>query len=218
MRKYFAEFIGTFALVFCGTGAIIINQETGGVISHAGVAITFGLIVSAMIYTFGDISGAHMNPAVTIAFRLAKLFPTRKILPYVLSQSAGAFIASLCLKFLFPNNETLGATLPAGSAMQSFILEAILSFILMLVIMNVASGSKEKGMFAGIAIGSVVLLEAMFAGPVCGASMNPARSLAPAIVSGHVEHLWVYMIAPLTGTCAAVFTWQFLKPNSAGRN
>lgn len=214
MRKYIAELIGTFALVFCGTGAIIINQESGGVITHAGIAITFGLIVSAMIYAVGDISGAHLNPAVTIAFWIAKSFPIKEIVPYIISQGLGAFIASISLKLLFPLNNTLGATLPAGSAMQSFILELILTFILMFVILQVAKGTKEQGMFAGIAIGGVVLLEAMFAGPICGASMNPIRSIAPAIISGHTEHLWVYIFAPITGATLAVSTWFLLKPHT----
>jgi aquaporin NIP len=204
MKKYLAEVIGTFALVFCGTGAIVINQHSGGAITHAGIAITFGLIVAAMIYSIGDISGAHLNPAVTIAFWAAKAFPAREIVPYILSQSLGAFIASLTLRLLFPLNETLGATLPAGSTMQSFVLEFILTFILMFVILHVAKGSKEQGMFAGLAIGSVVLLEAMFAGPVCGASMNPARSVSPAVVSGHTE----------TGALFGVLMWRILKPPS----
>jgi len=212
MRKYLAEVIGTFALVFCGTGAIIINQESGGAISHVGVAITFGLIVSAMICTIGDISGAHLNPAVTIAFYVAKVFPVKEILPYFASQAVGAFLASFTLKFLFPSNATLGSTLPSGSPMQSFVLEVILTFILMFVIIHVAKGSNEQGMFAGIAIGSVVLLEAMFAGPICGASMNPIRSLAPAITSGHVEHLWVYLIAPTLGAILAILSWMALRP------
>jgi aquaporin NIP len=211
MRKYFAEIIGTFALVFCGTGAIIINQESGGAITHAGIATTFGLIVAAMIYTLGDISGAHLNPAVTIAFWVAKKFPTKEIAPYIISQGVGAFLASLILKFLFPSSTMLGATMPAGSEMQSFILELILTFILMFVIIHVATGSKEQGMFAGLAIGSVVLLEAMFAGPICGASMNPIRSLSPAIVSGHTEHLWIYILAPILGAVLAVFSWMGLK-------
>lgn len=211
MRKYLAEIIGTFALIFCGTGAIIINQESGGAITHSGIAATFGLIVAAMIYTVGDISGAHLNPAVTIAFWVAKKFPAKEIAPYIISQAVGAFLASLTLKFLFPANQMLGSTLPAGSEMQSFILELILTFILMFVIIHVATGSKEQGMFAGLAIGSVVLLEAMFAGPICGASMNPIRSLSPAIVSGHTEHLWIYMSAPILGAVIAVFTWMGLK-------
>ena len=214
MRKYLAEIIGTFALVFCGTGAIIINQESGGTITHVGVAITFGLIVTAMIYAIGDISGAHLNPAVTIAFWFAKEFPVKEIIPYILSQTIGAFIASLTLKYLFPANDMLGSTLPKGLSMQSFILEFILTFLLMFVILHVAKGSKEQGMFAGLAIGFVVLLEAMFAGPICGASMNPIRSLAPAIVSGHLEYLWIYLLAPVLGAILAVFVWRLLKKTS----
>lgn len=211
MRKYTAEAIGTFALVFCGTGAIVIDQQTGGAVSHIGVAITFGFIVMSMIYALGNISGAHLNPAVTIAFAIAKKFPVRQVVPYAISQLAGALIASLVLHLMFPANELLGATLPAGSNMQSFILEIILSFFLMLVILNVAHGSKEQGMFAGLAIGSVVLLEAMFAGPICGASMNPVRSLAPALVSGHLQSVWVYLLAPVIGAAAAVPIYTYLK-------
>ena len=214
MKKYIAEAIGTFALVFCGTGAIIINQETNGTVSHAGIATTFGLIVMAMIYALGDISGAHLNPAVSIAFTIAKRFPAKQLLPYIVSQVTGALLASLVLKFLFPSDELLGATMPAGNDMQSFVLEFLLTFFLMLVIINVATGSKEQGMFAGLAIGSTVLLEAMFAGPICGASMNPARSLSPAIVSGHTEHLWIYLTATILGAIAAIPLWKYLSDNS----
>ncbi len=210
-KKYLAEAIGTFALVFCGTGAIVINQETGGAVTHVGISITFGLIVAAMIYSIGDISGAHLNPAVTIAFWAAKLFPVKEIVPYILSQCCGAFIASLILRGLFPLNDTLGSTIPAGSDTQSFVLEFILTLLLMFVILHVAKGSKEQGMFAGLAIGSVVLLEAMFAGPICGASMNPARSLAPGVVSGNIGELWIYLVAPIAGAVAAVIFWRLLK-------
>jgi aquaporin Z len=211
MKKMIAEFIGTFALVFCGTGAVVIDQETHGAVTHAGIAMTFGLIVMCMVYALGNISGAHLNPAVSIAFTVAKRFPLRQLLPYIVSQLAGAVAASLVLKALFPANTLLGATLPAGSAMQSFILEFLLTFFLMLVIIHVATGSKEQGMFAGLAIGSVVLLEAMFAGPVCGASMNPARSFAPAVVSGHLESLWVYLVATPMGAVAAIPVWEFFQ-------
>lgn len=211
MRNYVSELIGTFALVFCGTGAIVINQQSGGAITHVGVAITFGLIVMSMIYALGSVSGAHMNPAVSVAFVVAKRFPLKELLPYIVSQVAGALLASGTLKLLFPANEVLGATLPAGTAMQSFVMELILTFFLMLVIIQVATGSKEQGMFAGLAIGATVALEAMFAGPVCGASMNPVRSLAPALVSGHMEHLWVYLIAPVLGAVLAIFIWAFLN-------
>ena len=208
MKKYIAEFTGTFALVFCGTGAIIINEQTGGQIGHAGIAITFGLIVMAMIYSFGNSSGAHFNPAVSIAFWAAKLLPKKEVLPYIVSQTTGAFLATFILKILFPENINLGSTTPSGTASQSFILEIILTFILMLVILSTSQGSKELGVMAGLAIGATVLLEAMFAGPICGASMNPARSLAPAILSGNVQTLWIYLSAPVLGALLSVIVWQ----------
>ena len=211
MKKYVAEMMGAFAIVFCGTGAVIIDGLTNGSISHAGVAITWGLIVMTMIYTFGSNSGAHFNPAVSIAFALANRFPYRSLLPYIISQCTGAIAASALLRILFPDDALLGTTLPAGSALQSFILELFLSFLLMLVILHVACGSKEEGLFSGIVIGGVVGLEAMFAGPVCGASMNPARSLGPALVSGHTQFLWLYLMAPLTGMALAVPLFKFMK-------
>lgn len=211
MKKLLAETLGTFGLVFAGTGAIIIDQVSGGAITHVGVALTFGLIVLAMIYTFGDISGAHLNPAVTLGFWFARRLPGRDVLPYVASQLLGALLASGVLKFLFPANPLLGATLPAGSAAQSFVLELILTFFLMLTILNVSTGAKEKGITAGIAVGSVIALEAMFAGPICGASMNPARSLGPALISGHLEHLWIYLIAPPLGAITARFACHCVR-------
>jgi len=204
MKKYISEITGTFAMVFCGTGAIIINQEYGGVITHLGIALTFGLIVSAMIFALGDVSGAHLNPAVTLSFALAKRFPSKEILPYILSQTIGAFIASSLLKVLFSENEYLGSTQPGGSEIQSFIMETILTMILVMVIFNVSTGNKEKGITAAIAIGGTVGLEALFAGPVCGASMNPVRSLSPAIISNHTEHLWIYLTAPILGAFIGV--------------
>ncbi len=211
MKKYLAELTGTFALIFCGTGAIIIDQQTNGQVGHIGVAITFGLTVTAMIYAFGDKSGAHFNPAVTIAFSLANLFPKNQILPYIISQIVGALIASAILKLLFPTNINLGATIPTGSNLQSFVLEIVLTFILMLTILFTSQGSKETGTMAGLAIGGVVLLEAMFAGPICGASMNPVRSLSPAIVSGNVATLWIYLTAPVLGATLATFVWRYIK-------
>jgi aquaporin NIP len=204
MKKLFAEFLGTFGLVFAGTGAIVINHASNGAIGHAGIAITFGLIILAMIYTFGDVSGAHFNPAVTTGFAVAGRLPWRSVPGYVAAQVLGAFGASGLLRILFPADATLGATLPAGTALQSFILEIVLTFFLMLVILSVSTGAKEKGITAGIAVGAVIALEAMFAGPICGASMNPARSLAPAVVSGHVEHLWLYFAGPVLGAILAV--------------
>jgi aquaporin Z len=204
MKRLIAEFIGTFALVFAGTGAIVIDSATHGSITHVGVAMTFGLIVMAMIYTFGDVSGAHLNPAVSAAFALARRFPWKDVPGYILAQVAGAFAASAVLKCLFPADENLGATSPTGSGAQSFLLELILTFLLMLVILSVSVGGREKGITAGIAIGATIGLEAMFAGPICGASMNPARSLAPAVVSGHMASLWLYLVAPILGAMLAV--------------
>jgi aquaporin NIP len=210
MRRYAAELIGTYGLVFAGTGAIVINEQTGA-LGHFGVAATFGLIVLAMIYAFGDLSGAHLNPAVTLGFVLAKRFPLKEAAPYIVAQLSGALLASLTLRFLFPENATLGATLPTGSGSQSFILELLLTYFLMLVILQVAHGSKEVGVMAGIAIGAVVGLEALFAGPICGASMNPVRSIAPALVSGEMRALWIYIVAPLLGALLATGTWSWLR-------
>jgi aquaporin Z len=204
MKKLAAEFVGTFSLVFAGTGAIVVNEMSDGAVTHVGVALTFGLVVLAMIYTVGDISGAHLNPAVSLGFFAARRFPLHEAIPYIVAQCAGAFAASGILRLLFPRDATLGATLPAGSATQSFVLELILTAILMFVILNVSTGAAEKGITAGIAVGSVIGLEAMFAGPICGASMNPARSLAPAVVSQHLASLWIYLVAPTAGALLAV--------------
>jgi aquaporin Z len=204
VRKLQAEFLGTFVLVFAGTGAIVVNEVAGGVITHLGIALTFGLVVMAMINTFGDISGAHFNPAVTTAFAVAGRLPWRAVPGYVLAQGAGALCASLLLRFVIITQGKLGATLPSGSAMQSLVLEIVLTSILMLTILSVSTGAKEKGFTAGITIGGVIALEALFAGPISGASMNPARSLAPALVSGHLQHLWVYLVGPLVGALLAV--------------
>ena len=211
MKNYIAEFIGTFAMVFCGTGAMIINEVTGGDVTHVGIGITWGLIVMAMIYAFGEISGAHFNPAVSIAFAYAKKFSWKEVPTYIFFQIAGAFAASLLLMWLFPKSELLGATIPSVDVWRAFVLELILTFFLMVVIINVSTGSKEVGMMAGIAIGGVVLLEALFAGPITNASMNPARSLAPNIVSGNIEGIWLYILAPIIGALLAVVSCKFVK-------
>ena len=188
-----------------------INEVTGGDVTHVGIGITWGLIVMAMIYAFGEISGAHFNPAVSIAFAYAKKFSWKEVPKYIFFQIAGAFAASLLLMWLFPKSELLGATIPSVDVWRAFVLELILTFFLMVVIINVSTGSKETGMMAGIAIGGVVLLEALFAGPITNASMNPARSLAPNIVSGNIEGLWLYILAPITGALLAVVSCKFVK-------
>jgi len=209
--KALAEFIGTFALVFFGTGAIIVNDVSGGLITHPGIAITFGLVVIAMIYAFGEISGAHINPAVTIAFWFSGRFAGALVLPFIISQTAGALAASSMLYYIFPQHETLGTTLPAIDVSAAFVLELLLTFFLMLVIINVSTGSKEIGVMAGIAIGFTVLICAMFAGPVTGASMNPARSLSAALISGHTEFLWLYITAPIAGALLAILVCRVIK-------
>lgn len=202
-HKLFAEGVGTFALVFAGCGAIVVNDLYGGTLGHVGVSIVFGLVVMAMIYALGNISGAHINPAVTIGFVFAGRLEKKVALPYIGSQLAGAILAALLLSFLFPAHETLGATTPSVSILHALIFEVVLSFFLMLVILNVSAGYMEKGMIAGIAVGGTVAFEALLGGPVTGASMNPARSLGPALASGHFENQWLYVVAPVVGMILA---------------
>ncbi len=212
VRQLASEAFGTFALVFAGTGAIVINDVSGGAITHVGIALTFGLIVTAMVYALGEISGAHLNPAVTVGFCFARRFQARMVLPYIASQCVGAILASAILKVLFPDHATLGATLPSGSELQSFILEFLLTLLLMFVVLRVSSTSNKYPQLAGAVVGSVVALEAMFAGPICGASMNPARSLGPALVAMQFHGLWVYITATTLGAIASVYLARFIRP------
>jgi aquaporin Z len=213
MKKYLAESIGTFALVFCGTGSMIVNDLTQGSVTHVGIAITFGAIVMAMIYAFGNISQAHINPAVSIAFSITDRFDRKDLLGYITFQLLGALLASGLLKILFTDHPTLGATIPIGSWQQSFLLEIILTYLLMIVILFV-SQTESMEQFTGIAVGATVMLESMFAGPICGASMNPARSIAPAIISGNLSHLWIYISAPIIGGILASISWRFIVRKS----
>ncbi len=210
--KAIAEFVGTFALIFVGTGAMIVDVTSHGALTHVGVAITWGLAVMALIYALGDVSGAHFNPAVTLGFSLSGSFPRREIVPYIACQLAGALTASVLLRVIFGNVASLGASLPRGSEGQSFVMEIVLSFLLMFIILSVARGSNEQGLMAGIAVGATIGLEAMFAGPVCDASMNPARSLAPALVSGNLSSVWLYLAGPVLGAAIAVPVWRGMKP------
>jgi len=206
-----AEGIGTFGLVFAGTGAVIIDTTTNGGVTHVGIALTFGLIIFTMISALGHISGAHFNPAVTLAFAaVAGHFPRRYVLPYLAAQVIGALAASLLLHVLFGNVAALGATLPRGSDGQSLVLETVLTFFLMLVITAVATDARAVTRAAAFAIGGIVGLEALFAGPISGASMNPARSLAPALVSGNFSSLWLYLVGPIAGALLGAFTYRLL--------
>ena len=214
MKRYISEFIGTFSMVFCGCGAMTINEVTGGTVTHVGIGLTWGLIVMVMIYAFGETSGAHFNPAVTIAFAYAKKFAWKEVPKYIIVQILGAFVASGILLFLFPDSEFLGSTIPKVDVWRAFVLELLLTFFLMVTIINVSTGSKEIGVIAGIAIGGVVLLEAIFAGPITNASMNPARSLGPNIVSGNIEGLWLYVVAHVLGALLAVVSCKLVKDDN----
>lgn len=213
-QECLAEALGTFALVFAGTGAIVVNSVSGGALTHVGVAITFGAVVAAMIYALGHTSGAHMNPAVTLAFWAGGALPSRKVLPYLASQLTGAVAASLLLKVAFTSEAgNLGATLPLHDAWgRALILEAVLTFVLMLVILGSGLDKRAPVGFAGVAIGLTVGLEAMCMGPITGASMNPARSFSPALVANLWQHQWLYWVAPIVGAQLAVVAYRFLSP------
>jgi len=217
-KKYVVEFIATFILIFAGCGAIVIETLTGA-LGHAGVALTWGFVVVALIYTFGHISGAHMNPAVTLSFTLIKEFDKKDTIPYIIAQILGATFGAFVLYLIFLEEAKsmsdlayLGASLPRGSNLQLFVMEFILTFILMLVICGSAVHGKAIKSFAGLAIGLTVGLEAMFAGPITMASMNPARSIGPALISGNFENLWVYIIATILGALIAGLVFiKFIK-------
>jgi MIP family channel proteins len=216
LRMLAGEFIGTFTLVFAGCGAIMVDAKTGA-LGHIGVAITFGLVIMAMIYAVGHISGAHFNPAVTFAFALSRHFPWSRAFGYWAAQLLGALTAAALLSGSLGNIAHVGATLPAGSQGQSFLWELVLTFFLMFVIMAVATDTRAVGEAAAIAIGGTVALDAMFGGPISGASMNPARSAGPAIVSGDLHALWLYILAPVIGASLAALTYQLIRtdPNSS---
>lgn len=203
-RMLCGEAFGTFCLVFVGTGAMIVNEVTDGGVTHVGVALTFGLVVMALVYALGKSSGCHINPAVTLGLYAAGRCERLLVAPYIGSQCAGALVASGTLRALFPESRTLGATIPAGSDIQSLVLEFLLTLILMVVVLSMSFGGSEEKSLAGIAIGGVIGFEALFAGPISGASMNPARSLAPAVVAMHLDHVWIYLVAPIAGALASV--------------
>jgi MIP family channel proteins len=214
-RRYAAEAIGTYFLVLIGPGAAMVNAHTGGVIGHAGVALSFAFVVLAMVYALGHISGAHINPAVTIAFWSAGRFAGREVPGYILAQCAGAIAASLTLRSVLGPVGELGATLPVVSVASAFVVEWLLSFVLMLVIASVATDERVAEGFAGIAVGLTVGFDAMMGGPLTGASMNPARSLGPAVAGGIWTAHWLYWIAPITAMMAAVRAYDVLRSAAA---
>lgn len=198
-NTFMAEFMGTFSLVLFGCAAIVVNDQYNGVIGHGGIAASFGLIVMIMIYSVGNISGAHLNPAVTLGFYVAGRINPVKGAVYIFAQFSGALLASWLLAITFTTHANLGATLPAVPVLTTFLVEVCISMVLMFVILNVSTGHREKGIMAGVAIGATVALAALIMGPLTGASMNPARSLAPALASNNLESLWVYLSAPFVG-------------------
>ena len=212
-RALVAEAIGTFALVFAGAGAVMVDAKTHA-LGHVGVAITFGLVIMAMIYAVGHVSGAHFNPAVSFAFALTRHFPWSRVGAYWAAQIAGALSAAAVLRASLGNIAHVGATLPSGSQGQSFLWEVVLTFFLMFVILAVATDTRAVGEAAAIAIGGTVGLDAMFGGPISGASMNPARSLGPAVVSGDLHALWLYLVAPPLGAALGAVAYQYLRTES----
>lgn len=214
LAAYVAEAVGTFGIVFAGCGAIMVNDLSNGTITHVGIGLVFGLIVTVMIYTFGHISGAHFNPAVTLAFVLTRHFPMRHLAGYWAAQMVGAIGASLCLRLLLGNVALMGTTLPTGSVWQASGFEVLLTFFLMIVIMAMATDTRAVGPAAALAIGFTVGLEALFAGPISGASMNPARSLGPALVSWTWDAQWVYILAPFSGAIVGACLYRWLHKTS----
>jgi MIP family channel proteins len=211
-RDILAESVGSFILVFAGTGAIMVDHISQGAITHIGISFVFGAVVAALIYSIGHLSGAHFNPAVTLAFCTSGFFPKRRVIPYILAQSFGAIAASTLLRISFGRVANLGATLPLnGNWVQSFVLETVLTFILMFVIFGSGLDRRAHIGFAGLAIGLTVGLEAAFMGQITGASMNPVRSLGPALVGGIWQHHWLYWVAPILGAQIAVMVYEQLS-------
>jgi aquaporin Z len=213
IRKYVAEIIGTFALVFAGTGAIVVNELSQGSLGDVGIAMTFGLVIMVMIYALGDISGAHFNPAVSFGFWAAGRFPAKEMGIYAVCQLLGALLASALMRFTFLDHTLLGVTSPGAgiSFVRATCFEAVLTFFLVFVILNVSHGAKEKGAFAGTAIGGTIALDCLFGGPITGASMNPARSLGPALIANYFHDIWIYILGPMIGAFGAAVACKVVR-------
>jgi aquaporin NIP len=209
-RALVAEALGTFALVFAGAGAVMVDAQTHQ-LGHVGVSLVFGLVIMAMIYAVGHVSGAHFNGAVTLAFALSRHFPWRRATAYWAAQLTGAIAAAAVLRASLGNIAHCGATLPSGSELQSFFWELVLTAILMFVIMAVATDTRAVGEAAAIAIGGTIGLDALVGGPISGASMNPMRSMGPAFVSGDLHALWLYIVAPVVGASLGALLYQFVR-------
>jgi len=208
MKRYVAEGLGTFLLVFFGTGAVAVDHWSGGAIGHEGIAWAFGGVVAVVIYALGSVSGAHLNPAVTIAFACTDLFDRKYLLGYLMAQCLGALLAAAFVAYLVGNTTHIGTTVPALSLDRAFSIELLLTYFLMLVILRVSQDAAVQA-FTGIAVGGAVFLAALVAGPLTGASMNPARTLGPALVAGEWTALWLYCIAPISGAILASFSWRW---------
>ena len=216
LRQVGAEALGTFFLVLIGPGAAMVNAYSAGQLGTVGIGLAFAFVVTAMIYALGHLSGAHINPAVTLGFWSVRRFPAAQVVPYLIAQCSGGVAASLVLRSTLGPVGNMGATLPRISVPSAFVIEWLLSFVLMFVIMAVATDDRVAGGFAAIAVGLTVGFCALMGGPITGASMNPARSLGPAVIGGLWRGHWLYWVAPVTGMMAAGWTYDFLRLAGGG--
>ncbi|KAG4999970.1 hypothetical protein AAZX31_08G117700 [Glycine max] len=212
LQKLVAEVVGTYFLIFAGCASVVVNKNNNNVVTHPGISIVWGLVVMVLVYSVGHISGAHFNPAVTIAFASTRRFPLKQVPVYVVAQVVGSTLASATLRLLFSGKETqFSGTLPSGSNLQAFVIEFLITFFLMFVISGVATDDRAIGELAGIAVGSTVLLNVMFAGPITGASMNPARSIGPAILHNEYRGIWIYIVSPTLGAVAGTWVYNTIR-------